>query len=129
MCLASIRKSGKVTGTGVRWFQAAAPAKRPGSRLFFFFFSFFSHPPSSFFLESSEMTPSPRAEKTGPRGPSTSRILHSHVAAEARSDISLSTPGIWIYVRCGTNSHDVYMTRSGCWLIDERTGTGQRRGG
>lgn len=27
-------------------------------------------------------------------------------------------------VRIHANSHDMYMTRSGCWLIDERMGTG-----
>lgn len=51
------------------------------------------------------------------------RISRSHTAADLKSDI-LKTFTVSEYVRISTNSHDALVTRGGCWLIDERMGTG-----
>lgn len=62
------------------------------------------------------------AVAVGAQWPSTSHLTIPHGCGRDltfRSALQVSE-----HVRICTNSHDMYMTRSGCWLIDERIGTG-----
>lgn len=61
-----------------------------------------------------------------PSGPH-HRILCSHTAADLNSDIFKKTLKVSQCVRISTNSHDMLVTRGGCWLIDKRMGTGDVR--
>lgn len=60
----------------------------------------------------------------GSQGPVALNITFHTPTGRGRDLTFLTALQVSGYIRICTNSHDMYMTRSGCWLIDEWMGTG-----
>lgn len=62
-------------------------------------------------------------------GPNGKVPQHTQIHGSGR-DLTFLTPlQVSEYIRIQTKTHDMYMTRSRCWLTDERTGNRGSRGG